>query len=70
MEEPVDVVTLANDETPFAVIATVDLPDGGQCNVWVFTDDPHRHTVEASYRPDHSATFGPPLPVLVEYQGD
>lgn len=47
-----------------ATVITVDLPDGGQCNVWVWANS----TVEASYRPDHSATFGAPLPTLVEHQ--
>lgn len=54
---------------PRAVVVTVDLPDGAQCNVWVFTDDPHRVEVEASYRKDRDDIWSPPLPVLVEHQG-
>ncbi len=47
-----------------AKVITVDLPDGGQCNVWVWASG----AVEASYRPDHSDGFGAPLPILVEQQ--
>jgi hypothetical protein len=64
-------MTTNPSDTARATVITVDLPDGGQCNIWVWTDDPAAHIVEASYRPDRDGgtPWGPPLNVLVEHQG-